>query len=279
MPDVQSRETPWRQGLVLEHQAALALGLTATEGPDQTVVVVVSHDCDIANAPEREPMVEVVVGRRIAALGADTHAKTARRLHLEFETDEGPVAVELVATDKVAHPKDAVLSTQPRTDWLLTPEGLVTLQQWLAARYRRSAFADEFERRLKDKPARLDGKIAKALDAPSAHVLAILFDVDDGAEKHRIGPDDVYQLRITLLYDSTTDEPAAYAAAQKAADTIEDAFEKAFLQGEAWKNIQLLSCTPVSDSVMTVAESRLLKQWRLDYMSLGDDPQQAMFEE
>lgn len=278
MADEQGRETPWRQGLVLEHQAALDLGLTVTDAADQGVVVMVSHDCDIANGAEREPAVEVIVGRRIAALGADTHAKTARRLQIAFDTSEGPIAVEVLATDKVSRPKAAILSTQPRTDWELTPEGLVTLQKWLAARYYRSAFADEFERRLKDKPARLDRKIAKALDEPGEHVLAVLFDLDGGTENHRNGPDDVYQLHITLLYDSSLDEPTAYEAAQKAADTVENAFEKAFCQEGLWKNIQLLSCTAISDSAMTVAESRLLKQWRLDHLSLEADPQQAMLE-
>lgn len=278
MANEQSRDTPWRQGLVLEQQAAIDLGLIAPDCADQSVVVMVTHDCDIASDASREPDVEVIVGQRISALGADTNAKTARRLHIAFDTSQGPVAVELQATRKVARPKPAVLSTQPRLDWKLAPEGQVTLQKWLAARYYRSAFADEFERRLKDKPARLDGKMAKALEEPSEHILAVLFDVDGGTENHRNGADDVYELHITLLYDSTRNEPAAYDAAQKAADAIEDAFEKAFCLAGTWKNIQLLSCLPVSDNAMTVAQSHLLKQWRLEYVSLETDPQQSMLD-
>ncbi|MDB5841786.1 MAG: hypothetical protein JWQ23_3738 [Herminiimonas sp.] len=276
MADEQSRKTVWRQGMVLDHQVALALCRIPVEDAEQRVAVVVTHDCDIANSSEREPFVEVIVGGRMPALGADTHAKTARRLHIEFQTGEGPVAVELVATDKMQLPKEEVLATAPRENWLLRPEGVVTLQQWLAARYRRSAFADEFERRLKSKPARLDKKIAKALVAPSEHILAVFFDVDAGEEKQCNGLEDVYQLHITLLYDSTKDDPTAYEAAEKAASAIEDAFEKEFFQGGTWKSIQLLSCTAVSDSVMTVAESRLLKQWWLDYMSLDEGHQQSM---
>lgn len=279
MADKQGRETPWRQGLVLEHQVALDLGLAFIEAADQGVVVVVSHDCDIANDAAREPEVEVIVGRRIAALGADTNAKTARRLQIAFETSDGQVAVELIASDKIARPKAAILSTQPRPDWELTPERLVTLQKWLAARYHRSAFSDEFERRLKDKPARVGQKIAKALDEPGEHVLAVLFDVDSGRENHRNGPEDVYQLHITLLYDSSQDEPKAYEATQKSADTIENVFEKAFFQEGSWKNIQLLSCTATSDNAMTIAESRLLKQWRLDHLSLETAPHQPMHEQ
>lgn len=277
MADEQRRETPWRQGMVLESQAAVKLRLIASDAADRSVVVVVTHDCDIASEASREPHIEVIVGRRILALGADTNAKTARRLHLAFETSQGSTAVELQATEKVKKPKAEVLSTLP-LDWKLAPAGLVTLQNWLADRYLRSAFADEFERRLKDKSAKLDKKIIKALEKPSEHVLAIFFDVDGGAENHRSGADDVYQLHITLLYDSTQDEPVAYEAAQDAANAIETAFEHAFCVDGAWKNIKLLSCLPVSDNAMTIAESRLLKKWRLDHMSLESDPVQPMLD-
>ena len=161
---------------------------------------------------------------------------------------------------------------------MLSPEGLVTLQLWLAARYHRAAFADEFENRLKAKPAKLDRKIAKAFDDAAQHVLAVFFNVDDGEEVKRDGPDDVYQLRVTVLYDSALDEPKAYEAAQRAADAIESEFEKALLANGQWHDIQLLSCDAVSDAAMTVAESRMLKRWRLDHMSLEEEPLQPMFQ-
>lgn len=278
MADEQSRATPWRQGLVLEKHAAIDLGLIPPDAADDSVVVMVTHDCDIASDVSREPDVEVIVGQRISNLGADTNAKAVRRLHISFDTSNGPVPVELHAASKVTRPKCAALAKPPRKDWKLAPEGLVTLQKWLAARYFRSAFADEFERRLKDKPAKLDRKIAKALHVPSEHILAVLFDVDGGVERLRNGPDDLYELHITLLYDSSTDEPAAYEAAQKAADAIEDSFERAFFEASKWKNIKLLACVPVSDNAMTVAQSRLLKQWRLDYVSLEADPPHPMLD-
>lgn len=102
------------------------------------------------------------------------------------------------------------------------------------------------------------------------------FDVDGGTEQQRAGPDDVYELRITLLYDSTLDEPTAYDAAEKAARAIEDAFEAALCKEGVWKNIRLESCADISDSVMTIAQSRMLKQWPLDHMSLDAEPQQPM---
>ena len=100
-----------------------------------------------------------------------------------------------------------------------------------AARYHRAAFVEEFERRLKAKPGKLDQKIVKAMDEAGRHVLAVLFDVDSGQEVERQGADNVYELRICLLYDSVDDEPTAYEAARKAADEIEKAFEAALQRG------------------------------------------------
>ena len=275
MTDEQIRETLWRQGLVLEHQAAIEFELLSPDASEDHVVVMVTHDCDIASSQSLEPNVELLSGRRIKALGADTHAKTARRLHISYETDQGLAHVEFQAIHKQTRIKIAVLSKAPRANWKLTPEGLVTLQKWLSARYFRSAFSDEFERRLKAKPAKLDKKIAKALDEPSQHILAVYFDVDAGEEIHRNDENDVYQLSITLLYDSTKDEPVAYEATQKAADSIVDAFDKALCLSGQWKNIRLLSCSVVSDFAMTIAQSRLLKQWRMEHISLEANPQQA----
>lgn len=270
MVTLSSRETPWRQGMVLPGQAALALGLVGENAAD-CVVVVVSHDCDLANL-EKEPQVEVIVGTRIAALGADANAKTPRRLHIAFQTGSGMVPVELVAAHKQSISNHELRKHSPCADWTLQPEDLQILQAWLAARYRRSAFPEQFEERLRI----VSKKVVKALAPAGKHVIAIFFDVDDGQEVVRSSPDDPYGLRIILLYSSRDDEPSAHAAADSAADMIAGVFEAAFLSDTGWKNIQLLDCLAVSDSVMTIAQSRLLKEWRLEYMSLEDEPRQPM---
>lgn len=262
--------------MVLQQQTALDLNLISAHEAEQAIAIVISHDCDIANSQTHEPMVELMIGRRINKLGSDSHGKTARRLHIEFQIEFELRVFELRATEKTAFTKESVLATSPRTDLLLSRENIVTLQKWLAARYYRAAFSNEFERRLKLKSAQVDKKIAKAVAAPSEHILAVFFDVDDTIEKNQTDPNDVYQLEIILLYDGSEDE--AYEETQKAADVITTAFENAFKKNDKWESIQLISCVPISDSAMTVADSRLLRQWRLDYMSLGDNPQQIMLE-
>jgi len=273
-----SRETHWHQGSVLPDDASKALELSHPESPERTFVVVISHDCDLAADPVREPLVELVIGRIVDAIKADSHAKSARRLQIEFQGPQGLMVVELSATHKSFIQKNDLAPFDPRADIHLDAQGLSILQRWLAARYRRAAFPDEFERRLKE--AKLPRRIEKALNAAGKHVIAVFFDVDGGEDFQRNGPDDLYHLGIYLLYDTSQNEPDAEAAARSAADHIEKAFESAFQsEGESWHDIQLEYCDVMSDQAMSYGNSILFKQWRLEHISLEDDPQQPLLEE
>lgn len=272
-----SRETHWHQGSVLPDDASKALELSHPESPERTFVVVISHDCDLAADPDREPLVELVTGRIIDAIKADSHAKSARRLQIEFQGPAGVIAVELSATHKSFVQKSDLAPFDPRADVHLDAQGLSILQRWLAARYRRAAFPDEFERRLKE--AKLPRRIEKALNAAGKHVIAVFFDVDGGEDLQRNGPNDFYRLGIYLLYDTTQNEPEAETATRSAADQIEKAFESA-LQSEdkSWSNIRLEYCDVMSDQAMSYGNSLMFKQWRLEHISLEDDPQQPVLE-
>lgn len=147
------------------------LALSHPDSPERTFVVVISHDCDLAADPGREPFVEVVTGRLIDAIKADSHAKSARRLQIEFHGPQGLLAAELSAAHKTLVKKDDLAAFDPRTDVRLDAQGHSILQRWLAARYRRAAFPDEFERRLKE--ARIPRRIEKALDAAGKHMVAV----------------------------------------------------------------------------------------------------------
>lgn len=280
MADV-ARQVLWLQGNVLTDEAAKTLGFRNREEGDDTFVVVISHDCDLAAAADKEAEAEVVVGSRIAKLGADSFAKTARRLHLEYQSDGGPVPLELLATAKRSISKANLFASEPRRDITLDGPGLRILQRWLAARYSRAAFPEAFEARLRAAP--ISGKltflrkIENILAASGDHVRALMFDLDQGIDVERSTSDDLYQLGIVVLYDGVRDEPTAAAAATKVSEELEALFELAFQKPTgAWQNIQLKYCDPVSDNAITVAQSEALKQWRLEHMSLQDDPPSPM---
>lgn len=271
-----NRDTPWRQGHLLGSDAVAALGLRHCIEPEQTLVIVASHDCDLTQHPDGEPVVEVVVGRLLADKdGTYAHSKSARKLHVEFAGSSACWG-EFEATAKVTLDKWLLNEFKPRTDATLSPEDQATFQMWLASRYRRSAFPDEFERRL-IRETKLHDKIAKAVKPLGELISGIFFDVDEGVEVTRVGPDDTYILDITIMHRAEPDFDTAEKAADTAAKAIEKAFkEKLFAPTKTWQHIELRSCEPLSDSVLTYEVFKQLKRWRLDHISLAADPQQPV---
>jgi hypothetical protein len=144
-----TRETHWRQGSAIELGASLYLGLLKSEAGDSRIVLVVSHDCDIAEDNlDNEPNVEVIVGRIIGE-AADpnlTHAKSPNRLHLDVIRGDSSIFIELLATEKRQVMKSDLAPFEPDPGFALNPQSRETLQAWLASRYRRAAFPDALNR-------------------------------------------------------------------------------------------------------------------------------------
>lgn len=263
-----SRRTPWRQGHVLTKESSVALGLVSPETADSTSTIVISHDCDLAQLPESEPLVEVIVSQRIERLdGNCTHAKNPRRLHIPCIAWGTPACLDLLARTKATIRKEDLANHAPNADVMIDPKEKAVLQRWLAARYRRAAFPDEFVARLNN--TGIGQRLVKILAPLGKYLIAVFFDVDEGLEKERNGPDDPYVLQVYLLYSTEEEPTAAQEAAEKAAASIVAAFRDRCLDpANGWKWIELSGCEPISDEAMTYSQSMQLKQWNMDYLSL-----------
>jgi hypothetical protein len=275
-----TRETPWRQGHLLTDDTVNFLELFHSDYSGETVVIVVSHDCDLAQLISNEPVVEVVVGRRITDIdGNYTHAKSARTLHIKFEGDVMLLA-EFVITAKCSISKKMLADFKPAIEYRLSPSCKATLQRWLASRYRRSAFPDEFERRLL-RETKLAERIAQAVKPHGELIAAVLFDVDEGQELVRTGADDVYVLDITLLHSVESNYDTAASAANTAKAAIQAAFKTKLFDEKSgkWQYIELRYFDVLSEETLTYRQFTLMKPWRLDYISLGADPQQRIVAE
>jgi hypothetical protein len=206
------------------------------------------------------------------------HAKNARRLHLECSVDGIATYLDLRAQRKVESKKAALANYVPAANVLIELEDRSILQRWLAARYRRAAFPDEFERRLN--ATGVAKRIAKTVEPLGKYLVAVFFDVDEGVERDRDGEKDLYTLRIDLLYSTEEDPTAALGAAQKAAAEITFIFhERCFDKATGWKWVELLECESISDEAMTYAMSTQLKWWNMDYLSLRAEPPAELMQE
>ncbi|WP_296271789.1 hypothetical protein [Pseudomonas sp. UBA6323] len=286
-----SRETPWRQGHLLQAETIRELELATDLPPEKVAAVVATHDCDLAQLPSGgEPVVEVILGVILDGEpnGSYTNCKNLRRLHVGYTATSTAIYVELDASKRIFIPKEnlknpnhALCAHRPASESTMTRKEHGIFQRWLTARYRRSAFPDEFDRRLKEE-TKITEKLAKTFRESGAHIVAVFFDVDSGIEQARQGPDDPYELVITLLYATDSDPDAAEAAAESAKKTIQRAFNKhcQIRRGEGihWQWIELIDVEVVADEALTYAQSQLLSKWQADHISLRTTPEQPMLE-
>jgi hypothetical protein len=158
-----------------------------------------------------------------------------------------------------------MLRQTPDGEVLLTPDEHFSLQSWLAARYHRPIFPDEFDRRLKAKPQEIHKKIANTIKGTETDIIAILFNVD--TREHQ-GSDDPYSLGIFLVYNVSEDPGRALATANKAASTIRSLFRQYYFKDGRWNNIELRECMSVSADALSLYHFRSLKPWHFDYLEI-----------
>ncbi len=269
------RDTPWRQGHVLPGEAYETL---VGRRDDGVIAVVVSHDCDLANDPTSEPTVEVVRCDLVAALdGNFTHGKNARKLHLSFTGGTTRAMVQFQAGAKITISKTDLVHFEPMPDCQMLPQERAVLQRWLAARYRRSAFPDEFDRRLSQ--SGIAKRLPKILEPLGALISAMYFDLDKGEEIVR-GEGEAFELLILLMYIEDGDADTL-TKVSKAAIEIDKLFREKFFNPKngIWTSIELEGCEVISDYAMSVAQANSLRKWNGDFISLRADPQQTVVDE
>ena len=158
----------------------LSQGDIFKEGPDQYGMVI-SHDCDIRCAEEKEPYIEIIPCEKIAELdGNYAKGQNPRCLDLMVPIGENhtPTFFRLHAQKKGKIPKINLLVHGEINK--LSSSGLRILQDWLAMRYRRQALPDAFNASFHElmKKKSLTGKFA-ALQESLHGVWAVIDPIDE----------------------------------------------------------------------------------------------------
>jgi hypothetical protein len=267
------RDTEWRQGDLLTDEEAHLLGLVESLGSNRCFVLI-SHDCDLPS--DTEAFVEVIMGSLVPAPDPMfAKARNPRRLHLKFVSDGGgDLSVELRHVDRqqVSKAEFAKIGVKGGR-FLLPADEKRALKQWLAARYGRPAYPNAFENRLRKTVGKksVEYLIAKILELESSHLVALFFDLGE-ARAIELENGDAYFLSISVVYDATEGGPNARASAEKVAGELRTLFEQAYGTADGATEIALDACNAVADTFMTLADLRRVDQWRLEYISLREDP-------
>lgn len=149
----------WKQGVMVDRSILTDLSRRVAKPLEISACcgVVISHSCDLFNESlDEEPFVEILLGFESgvcsdgARRGNQTHGKNPRALCLEIydAEDDAPTWAEFRPFWRLEIPRDDLVHYSPDHSRYLTDRGLRVLVQWLAHRYSRAAFPDEFNARL-----------------------------------------------------------------------------------------------------------------------------------
>jgi hypothetical protein len=158
----------WRQGAILRPDTVKRLVQGVSKGD---ILIVITQSCDLVHhILEEEPWVELIRARRITKSdGNNEYLKNPRKLHL---TDSILGVLEILAHDRYRIPREALKNATP--NGFLQDEPLHdSLQHFLARRYRRAAFATEFNDR-KDGRIRHTGEDEKTSEKRAEKIYTTL---------------------------------------------------------------------------------------------------------
>lgn len=257
-----TRGNGWRQGSVLARDSVDEFGLGLPEGRDQVRVVVISHDCDLANDVVKEPFVEVIVGKLIDREdGNSSWGKSSRTLHYTIDCAGHEECIELVSANKKRIDKERLAQYSPDGRYSTDHERLAMLRNWLAARYRRPSFPDVFNSRMRGTGAAKE--LAKVLARHGGNISFVFFNLGD-KRNTECADHETYHLSVVLAFRPGDDPVAAANGADSVADEVEEAIRAKLPPG---CGISLQDCFSISEDDISVSKARLLDLWDLDYVS------------
>lgn len=273
----------WRQGCQVDPEYALDNGLIEASDA-KSVLLVATHDCDLQSTAESE--VEIFLATIVDTARPEcTQGKSPRTLHLPgaFGVD-GALAIVQGRTFRVA--KELLLASDPIQS--LDDSDRSLLATWLASRYKRAAFPDSLDQRMRraktiDRTKLADKNIANIKkDRSLAKQLLGVFTTDcgpvegiylglSGKESVELAPSDTYSLTIVVVAKSRhpNEEEAALKTASIVAATIQGLFENATWDKSAGEII-LKASVPTTERSFSLYEFRRMLRWHLDWLSADD---------
>jgi hypothetical protein len=247
------REMGWRQGdFVPVSKTAAVLNASIdrqpTESTDGMRLVVLTQDCDLVRPVEKEPYVELIAGHFVAQEDKlCLNGRNPRTLQLPFES----VWLDFRIHDRFRADKSALAGFPPDAGCALSETHRGVLRQWIARRYLRAPFPDEFIRRLERHGRQID----RLLRGTSARRVSCIYIAGADAE---LGVNTPYRIKVLI----TVPDPRS--------DNVD--FEKdleSCLRG--CPGIQVVDIVSHDENDVTIGMLRSYKRLDVDYRSLPDD--------
>jgi hypothetical protein len=253
------RAAGWRQGSVIDRHSASEKFKNLLEGkpPELTHWLVLTQDCDLINdSYEKEPEIELLGCKIVAAVDGNlTHGKNPRRIHLPALIGNCTVVLEARVFQRFCFPRPALEDFPPTEGCSTSVEEIRMLAEWVARRYTRSAFPDEFNRRIKKAHIGFKKVLADHGTVISGVWVALnTYSELAAGEAYRIG------VRVTV-----TAEDYQEAAKRDEANMVVNSLELGFADCEG---IEVVRADFVSESDFSLSDVRLSARFdAYDYLS------------
>ena len=219
-------------------------------------MLVASHTCDLQDS-HAEPRVALLVGHVTTKQDNNKrHAKGVRQLQLLAEGGE-LAEFDIRSLEFVG--AEVLTGHMPWPDVTYGYDEVRSLQRWLAQRYERVAYPDEFVMGLQK--AKLSERIRNRLKNCD-EILEVRAALDESKR-----PSGAYRLALILIYDTAKDPDGARS--DQIAKGIREDFDKA---AEALVGIiDFIGASAQPDAEVPYLAVRRTKAWRLDDLSLRGD--------
>jgi len=242
------RDRGWRQCSVASDSLRTAIPeFSASTTPDD-LTIVVTHDCDLVSENfEAEPMVELLLARRISDANRDPlsfRGRNPRRLQFEL----GGHLYEIHARERTSTNRTLLAEHGPDNERTLPKDVQIVLPEWAAKRYIRSALPDAFN----DRTKKALKKIRKLLEADADLVLTIFLTLEPNSE---VPDDSSYDVLVSVI---GTANDILDGVRNSRLQQLTDSMERAFL---SCKGIYLRDCRLIRDDEFTLADMNRSIEW------------------
>lgn len=273
--------SPWRQGSIVDPEWCVSKGyLTEQDAKNGSLLLVVTHDCDLQSSPANEPTVELLV----AVPGDQNHdfptnGKNARRLGI---THNDGTRLHVHRTKRVELQKEELFEQTPQGS--LDDRGRRLLADWLSYRYRRAAFPDSLNARLKHAKTlpidKLDGvdasklgrtrnlakELEKAFKKYGDPIEGVYLSLQ-GNEHNELPSETPYLATIAIVAAaSTLTDETCIQSAEKLATIVRQLIDYAVWDND-FGRVNLQGCTGSTELEFPLFFVRRMLRWHLDWLS------------
>ena len=216
----QVKDNGWRQGSFLPSD--MARGLAEEHGcKDATQAVVISQDCDVTHSDLHvEPFVEILFLHPLDVINPGLQdGKSSRILHLEAIHGTEKHCFQAQPWNQARIRREMLASAQPEAALSIQPGTLRGLIQWVADRYTRTGFPDEFVKRIEV----IDEALKKLMKKEGQAFWRMLIALDPAEE---IGADKDYSVDcVCAVWPEFWDDAGKQEKSIKAGATLKKLIE------------------------------------------------------